>query len=350
MWRKIWRIMEEIGEDFKIDWLPGHSSWLHVLEGKLTPHQHVGNDMADKAAKEARAWAEGTAPNGAYAGQAKRARGWYRWALDFVTAWPFEGGGTSKEEEETGQRTREHSVRHMSSNIRHEIWRIEGALRCRRCAREFGQGDLQAGHSYETCKGTAAGRALAALTGNINYMWADFALPAIRLIKQGAVIVKATKVPEVSVDWNQLDGFTATAEGRHALQGCLGEEAWQELRRRERERQARPKRAREGGGESVEGRQERGSQGEGQWQDGGAGMSSPAQLLVQEAASTRNVRRRVAGKQPGPGLAGSGGPTLGTQGSEGQPPGGKGAEGEEEEVLGGLAREELRGRRRRLVD
>ena len=300
VWRKIWRIIDEIGEDFRIDWLPGHSSWIHVLEGKLTPHQHVGNDMADTAAKEARAWAEGMAPNKGFAGQAKKARACYRWVLDFATAWPYEPREEGKEEEDVEQRAREPRERPTPTNIRHEVWKIEGRLKCRRCSRDFGRGDLQAANAYESCKGTAAGRALAALTGNINYVWADYASPYLNLVKKGAVLVKAAKVPELVVDWSQLEVFSGTAEGRHTLQGCIAEGAWQELRRRERA----PKHGtreevteRVGNEEGCHGERD---QGERKRQ---RGKESPR----------RNVRRRVTGKQPDKGRDGAKEHALGTR-------------------------------------
>ena len=317
LWRKIWRIKKEIGDDFQIDWMPGHSTWIHVLEGKLSPHQHVGNDMADKAAKEARSWAEGTAPNVAYAVRARKARSWYRWVLDFVTSWPYEGGRARKEEEGQEQRAREQEGRPPPNNIRHEIWRVEGSLRCRRCAREFGKGGLQPGHAYETCKGTASGRALAALTGNVNHLWADFAIDAIKLLKQGAELVRATKVPEIAVDWSQLEEYMGTAEGRQALQRCIGEEAWNEVRMRERERQDRRKRGRQDGDASEEGTKEMGGQRERQSEGGDTEGRRLAAQQSQEGERQPNVRRRVTGKRPEGERAEDGTTTSAARGREG---------------------------------
>ena len=231
LWRRIWRIMDEIGDSVAVRWIPGHTTWINVLEGKITPHQHVGNDMADKAAKEARAWAEGLAPNKAYGTQVRKARAWYKWILDFVTAWPYKENSNHEGGEEKEREGRRREERDTSSNIRHEIWRIEGELKCRRCARTFGKGDLPANCGYETCNGTAAGRALAALTGNVNYAWAEFALPAIEMIKKGARLVRSAGVPEIAVDWGRLGFLAESIEGRHVLRGSLGEGAWQGLSR-----------------------------------------------------------------------------------------------------------------------
>ena len=104
LWRRIWRILDEIGDRVTTRWVLGHTTWINVLEGKLTPHQHVGNDMADRAAKEARSWAEGQAPNKAQAVQARKTLAWYSWILDFVTAWPYKDNNMSqKEAEEEGR-------------------------------------------------------------------------------------------------------------------------------------------------------------------------------------------------------------------------------------------------------
>ena len=73
-------------------------------------------------------------------------------------------------------------------------------LQCRRCARTFGKGELPTSSHYETCKGMAGGRALAALTGNVNYAWADFAIAASELIKKGARMGRSTRVPDIAVE------------------------------------------------------------------------------------------------------------------------------------------------------
>ena len=103
--------------------------------------------------------------------------------------WPYEDAQQEKEEMEPRQR--EGGELSPSSNIEHELWNVYGTIKCRRCARTFGEGEFQASRCYETCKGIVGGTALAALTGNANYMWADFALLAIDLIKQGSLEVSA---------------------------------------------------------------------------------------------------------------------------------------------------------------
>ena len=111
-------------------------------------------------------------------------------------------------------------------NVKHEIWMRNNALTCRRCARDLGRGELQVGHKYETCKGTAAGRALALLTGNTNHLWVQYAIPAMDMIRQGSRVIRAPKVPEIAVVRGKLEGFLETVEGRHSLRTCLGEDGW----------------------------------------------------------------------------------------------------------------------------
>ena len=226
IWRKIWPLLKVMGEEVKLEWIPGHSTWLHVLERKLSPMQHVGNTMADKAAKEARAWAEGSAPNKGYGVHATRAQKWYRWVIDFISAWPYEEYKKKKGEDGKGEGGRTSGIQCAGVNVKHEIWTRNSALTCRRCARVFGKGELQVGHKYETCKGTAVGRALALLTGNANHLWAQYAIPAMDMIKQGSSVIRAPKVPEIAVVWGKLEGFLGTVEGRHSLRTCLGEDGW----------------------------------------------------------------------------------------------------------------------------
>ena len=91
--------------------------------------------MADRAAKEARAWAEGTAPSGRWAQYAKRAGGWLKWVMDFVSEWPYEEA--QKEEVEVEPRQGEKCEVKPSLSVKHEIWNVYGTPKCRRCARKF---------------------------------------------------------------------------------------------------------------------------------------------------------------------------------------------------------------------
>ena len=72
-------------------------------------------------------------------------------------------------------------------------------------------------------------------------------MPAIGLIKQGSFEVRVPLVPEIAVDRGQLQPIMSSAEGRHSLKACLGEEAWQGLRRKEGEGALARKRALEAG-------------------------------------------------------------------------------------------------------
>ena len=175
---------------------------------------------------------------------------------------------------------------------------LMGPTKCRRCARTFGKGELQASHCYEACKGTAGGRALAALTGNVNYIWADFALPAIELIKQGAAEVRIPLVPEIAVGWGQLQPFMCSAEGRHCLKGCLGDEAWHGLRRKEEKKEWARKRTGEVGQIEVErgagivsGATEQRAEGE---RESSSSSKRPRMQQQEGAAERRPLRKRPA--------------------------------------------------------
>ena len=254
LWRAVWTTVEDYEGDIKVSWVKGHTTWIDVLERKISPHQHVGNDAADTAAKRARKWAEDTAPTRGYYAHLRRAHSWYKWVLDFITDWPYKEEKQErekKEEEEEEGRNNKAGRREASTVIKHEVWRTGRKLLCRRCARQLGEGELDPVHRYEPCNGTAAGRGLAKVTGNVNHLWMECAIPATRMLQQGAFLVQVSAIPEARIDRERIQEFANTVEGRHTLKACLGEEHWAALRRNEdmdrrtREEEERRRRRRE---------------------------------------------------------------------------------------------------------
>ena len=301
IWRKIWPLLKIMGEEVKVEWILGHSTWLHVLERKLSPMQHAGNTMADKAAKEARAWAEGTAANKGFGAHATRAQRWYKWVIDFISTWPYEEYKKKKGEEETEEDARFEGTQGAGVNVKHEIWMQNGALTCRRCARVLGRGELQVPHKYETCKGTAAGRALALLTGNTNHLWAQYAIPAMDMIRKGASVIRAPKVPEIAIEWAKLEGFLETVEGRHSLRTCLGDDGWDTLVAGIRRVQDRDPTQTEGGMLDQRSPPQQNAAPEGTAQGRGdqrVPVAAAKRNEAQDGQAERRVRRRIWNKRP----------------------------------------------------
>ena len=76
-------LMEDIG----IQKVKAHTKWKEVMEGKVSQFDHVGNEAADKAAKEALAVAKLEAPAAAYNAAIATAVLWAKWIMDYAAIW-----------------------------------------------------------------------------------------------------------------------------------------------------------------------------------------------------------------------------------------------------------------------
>ncbi len=76
---------------------------------------------------------------------------------------------------------------------------------------------MQADHKpflMEACRGSAAGRALAASTGNINYIWLRMSIGIKRMIARGGRIMPGPAIPERCIDVERLDELAQGDEQR----------------------------------------------------------------------------------------------------------------------------------------
>ena len=95
IWREVWAVMKEIeggrGEEgcgrVVIQKVKAHTKWKEVMEGKVPQFDHVGNEAADKAAKEALAVAKLEAPADAYNVAIATAILWAKRIMDYASIW-----------------------------------------------------------------------------------------------------------------------------------------------------------------------------------------------------------------------------------------------------------------------
>ena len=230
--REVWRYLDDKEGEVSIVWVKGHTTWMDVLTRRVTLQQHKGNELADAAAKTARARAEAIAPPAACNGHIKRAIAWYRWILEFATDWVFkEREEDGMEAEEDREEREEHRV---SVKLRHEVWSLKGKEVCRRCNRPAAaEGSHSKAFRREECKGAATGRALQALTGNGNYIWNEFAATALEMVRKGGRLMQAAEVPMHMIDKERLQELVRDAKGLDNLRTCLGVEGAQALTERD---------------------------------------------------------------------------------------------------------------------
>ena len=159
------------------------------------------------------------APAAAFRAQAAKALAWLKWAARYASNWvndteTVEGARASRPHVAEVQRQ---EFDFGDAHLRHEVWAVGSRTICRRCGVSR---QLPGGHAEilpSKCEGTAAGRAAARTTGNINYIWAQFALSRAELMKKGGRLKSATRPPKWLVDPGRLEEAAGNPERLAAL-------------------------------------------------------------------------------------------------------------------------------------
>ena len=230
LWRDFWAIVEEIGGDkagtggVAIEKVKAHSTWADIVEGRVNQSDHVGNNAADKAAKEALAVAKSDSPATEFNAAIARAVLWAKWIMNYTRVWdPTWPDEVEKAEEalvrEAGQEGG--SERAVRQSVEHELWERREGLRCRRCGRESKGGAPIPTFGSDACKGCAAGKVMASDTGNINYLWHEHKYSKEEMAVQGFTLRKKGVIPSCAIDEARLHeverrpgGTTTGARGR----------------------------------------------------------------------------------------------------------------------------------------
>ena len=216
LWRRVWAILRDLeGQEIAVQKIKAHTTWLQVLARVISHEHHVGNGLADQAAKEAQRAAENASPTAGVRSQMKRAVLWLKWAMKYTVGWAKDIDIDEGEKEARvgggGPRLRTQQEGRLVNKLGHEVWIRGKKAVCRRCESSWQAESRSEESNGAQCKGSAAGRAAEEVTGNINYRWACFARTSVEMLEAGAKLVAAP----------------------HPLRGWFTREAWMKLRTRQ---------------------------------------------------------------------------------------------------------------------
>ena len=107
-----------------VEKVKSHTGWRDVMEGRVRQIDHVGNEAADKAAKEALAMAKLQAPATAFNAALATAVLWTKWVMDYASVWDPRWPDKAERAEEMLERNageRERLVRAERNTITQEL-------------------------------------------------------------------------------------------------------------------------------------------------------------------------------------------------------------------------------------
>ncbi len=213
IWREVWCLAEDIGPGIEVRKVRAHTTWWDVVAGRIDPFLRWGNDLADRAAKEALRAAVAEAPHHSYNAQLARAFLWAGWVAEYAASWMDDTTHSQEQAEgavaEDGMRGHQRRVR---GTMPHEVWRTATRTLCRRCAREQANTRQDGGFQLEPCRGSAAGRALAAARGDKNQLWFRHYYSVADMMRRGASLVARSAVPLSLVDFNTIEQLNVEGE------------------------------------------------------------------------------------------------------------------------------------------
>ena len=199
LWRDVWHLLDSkrmFGE-ISVVKVRAHIGWEQLLARTIFPRDQFGNWLADAAAKTGASRAEAEAPAAACRAQVAKALAWLKWAARYVSKWikDTSAGEGIVAQRETGAEDQGPVFDFGDAQLRHEAWEVGNRVVCRRCGVSRQLTQTQNAPLPSRCDGTAAGRAAAQTTGNINYIWTHFASTRAALIEKGGRLVSAPRPP-----------------------------------------------------------------------------------------------------------------------------------------------------------
>ena len=201
-----------------VEKVKSHTGWRDVMEGRVRQIGRVGNEAADKAAKEALALAKLQAPATAFNAALAMAVLWAKWVMDYASVWDARWPDEAERAEEMLERDageRGRLVRAERNTITHELWKGKHGTRCRRCGREATVSNPIPTFGSDACKGAATGRILASDTGNINYLWSEYRHSKEEMAIQGFALLRTRGIPRSAIDEGRIQEIgVGNDEGR----------------------------------------------------------------------------------------------------------------------------------------
>ena len=222
LWRGIWDLVEVACMDGEVDLVKvkAHTGWAEILSRRISPMHQFGNWLADAAAKSCAKYSEAETPTASFRAEVRKAVAWLRWAGRYSAEWindvePVERAIVPSR---TGNSI---DCEFGESHLKHELWALGKRAVCRRCALARPNPELQDQGISWRCEGSAAGRAASKVTGNINHIWARYAIPRGELVRRGARLVAATPPPRWLVDISSLQDAADDEEHLRTLRSFL---------------------------------------------------------------------------------------------------------------------------------
>ncbi len=126
-----------------------------------------------------------------------------RWVLNYVMGWVDD---VDDLEADVDNRATGHDgdADDRRNTLSHELWENPKEFICRRCGRSSQKTSPTRSFWKEACRGTAAGRALAQHTGNVNEIWHRHHLSKASLIGKGYALRTRSSIPPSMIDEARL--------------------------------------------------------------------------------------------------------------------------------------------------
>ena len=222
LWRAVWdrlEVVRSLGEVCFVK-AKAHTGWAEILNRTITPRQQFGNWLADVAAKASARHAEALAPTAGFSREVKKAVAWLRWVAHCAAKWVHDvvAVAVSSSRASAAQSS---ECEFGEAHLRHELWAVGERATCRRCGLTKCNLERQPHGFSWRCGGSAAGRAAAKVTGNINHVWAQYALSRQRLLQRGARLLSAEPPPRWMVEPNSLQEVARDGDHLRILQRIL---------------------------------------------------------------------------------------------------------------------------------
>ena len=222
LWRVVWDELEVARARGCVDVLKvkAHTTWLDVLHRRISPRDQYGNWLADHAAKACAQYSENQAPTRSINIEVKKAVAWLRWAARCAADWtediePAELSANDQRKDNVQEGV------YAYPHLRHELWAVGARAVCRRCGLSQLIAEEQSATVASRCNGSAAGRAAAQATGNINHVWAQSTNSREALLQQGAKLLSAEAPPRWMVDLSSLGQLARSEEHLRELTRAL---------------------------------------------------------------------------------------------------------------------------------
>ncbi len=185
-WRMIWPLLRDLGGAVELVKVKGHTTADDVAAGNIAMKDHVGNTLADRAARAGSKAAEHSSPTLALRRELTRAIRWYQWVAAYAADWrqdttPFdhEAADRAVERGRAGRARRGDILRHVR-------WQLSDRQVCRRCGRHATTAQALQSLRNSRCPGSVAGRVLQRSGADLDALARNFSIGYSAMREMGA--------------------------------------------------------------------------------------------------------------------------------------------------------------------